>query len=119
MNEEPLLSVANSNMQSETKYTISFHRSCLVPCSIVQQSVVKRQVTFGGVPDTLTNVYINLKSTDIEVHADALLFDFNAILASVGGSMGLFLGFSFLDCFMNVGTKVKSWIGARNAIDKK
>ena len=26
------------------------------------------------------------------------LFDFNAIVAAVGGSMGLFLGFSFLEC---------------------
>ncbi len=40
-----------------------------------------------------------------ELHEEYKLFDFNAIVASVGGSLGLFLGFSFLDCIWQTYTK--------------
>ncbi len=44
-------------------------------------------------------MYANLyyQSAMVTVSSEVLLLDFNAILAAVGGSMGLFLGFSFFD----------------------
>ena len=41
-----------------------------------------------------------LASPNVMVHEEYLLFDFNSIIASVGGSMGLFLSFSFLECLL-------------------
>jgi len=38
-------------------------------------------------------------STDVTIIEEVLLFDFAAIVAAVGGSLGLFIGFSFLDLF--------------------
>ena len=37
-------------------------------------------------------------TTNVVKYDEYRLFDGNAILAAVGGSLGLFLGFSFLDC---------------------
>jgi len=39
-------------------------------------------------------------SSDIDVFTEILLYDFAAIVAAVGGSLGLFLGFSCLDTFL-------------------
>jgi hypothetical protein len=36
-------------------------------------------------------------TTDVTVVEDRVLFDLAAIVAAVGGSLGLFIGFSFLD----------------------
>jgi hypothetical protein len=41
-------------------------------------------------------VYSTTEETVVE---EVLLFDFAAIVAAVGGSLGLFIGFSFLDLF--------------------
>ncbi len=38
-----------------------------------------------------------------------VLYDFNTIVAGIGGSLGLFLGFSFLD----LGLKIVSWADSR------
>jgi len=38
-------------------------------------------------------------TTDVTIVDEVLLFDFAAIVAAVGGALGLFIGFSFLDFF--------------------
>jgi hypothetical protein len=38
-----------------------------------------------------------------------LLFDFNAIVSAVGGSLGLFLGFSCLDFLLRLLAKVENF----------
>jgi hypothetical protein len=42
-----------------------------------------------------------MSSTNVLVQEEYLLFDDNSIVASVGGSMGLFVGFSVLECFLS------------------
>lgn len=42
-------------------------------------------------------VYIEMPNTDITIIEEFVIFDFNSIVSSVGGSMGLFLGFSGLE----------------------
>ncbi len=36
--------------------------------------------------------------TEVEIASESVLYDLVTMLSSVGGSLGLFLGFSFLDC---------------------
>ena len=43
-----------------------------------------------------------LGSTDIEVREDVFLVNFNGLISSVGGSLGLFLGFSFYQFLLSV-----------------
>ena len=41
----------------------------------------------------------------VKVHKEYEVYDFNGILGSVGGSLGLFIGFSFLDMMMYLMSK--------------
>ena len=41
-----------------------------------------------------SSIAVYYKNMDIEVSEEVLLYDFNALVAAVGGSLGLFLGFS-------------------------
>ena len=58
---------------------------------------------------------IKIDSSEVKVNEEYKVYDFNGILGTVGGSLGLFVGFSFLDCMLftmrNVG---KSWWKAKN-----
>ena len=47
----------------------------------------------------LTSMWLTFSTTDVTIIEEVLLFDFSAILSAVGGSLGLFIGFSFLDLF--------------------
>ena len=58
------------------------------------------QVRLMYVNDTLSNstiIWYMHGSSDIDVFTEIRLYDFAAIIAAVGGSLGLFLGFSCLD----------------------
>ena len=44
---------------------------------------------------SLFRLFLYLKTTNVEVEEEYLLYDLNVFLASIGGSFGLFLGFSF------------------------
>jgi hypothetical protein len=44
-----------------------------------------------------TAFWVFYPTIDVSVIEETLLFDFTAIVAAVGGSLGLFIGFSFLD----------------------
>ena len=44
-----------------------------------------------------TAFWLLYPTIDVSVIEETLLFDFTAIVAAVGGSLGLFVGFSFLD----------------------
>ena len=46
--------------------------------------------------DYLAKLYYT--SNYIILHEEYLIFDLNSIVVAVGGSLGLFLGFSFLQC---------------------
>ncbi len=45
-----------------------------------------------------THVYVSYTTTRVMVSEEYQLFDFGAIVAAVGGSLGLFLGFSCWQC---------------------
>ena len=42
-----------------------------------------------------SSLFLYLKTTNVEIEEEYLLYDLNVFLASMGGSLGLFLGFSF------------------------
>ena len=43
-------------------------------------------------------IYLTLSNDNILIEQDILLYDLNSIIGSIGGSLGLFAGFSFLQC---------------------
>ena len=59
-------------------------------------------ITYQGL--NTSTLYFFYQTTAYEVQEEYLLYDFNSIIASVGGSLGLFLGFS---CFQIARTSLK------------
>ena len=43
------------------------------------------------------------------IKEEYLVFDFNAIIVALGGSLGLFLGFSFFQCGMTIVDNIFKW----------
>ena len=55
---------------------------------------------------------MTIATSNVLVNEEYLLYDLNNIISAVGGSMGLFLSFSFLECFVCVfGTLEKRCCG--------
>ena len=48
----------------------------------------------------LFSIFMTVATSNVLVNEEYLLYDLNNIISAVGGSMGLFLSFSFLNCFM-------------------
>ena len=79
---------------------------CPDPCSMESVSFY----TDDEIQDdsNVTSLYLVYQSPQVvEVRRERLLYDFGTILGSVGGSLGLFLGFSFLD----VSNRMLDYIG--------
>ena len=71
-----------------------------LPCSREQsetQYTVEKSDMTGGKRDKDIQVSLIFKHTHVKVNEEYELFDFGAIVGAVGGSLGLFLGFSALD----------------------
>ncbi len=50
--------------------------------------------------DMYKSIFVNLEfyTYDVEIQEELLIYDFISITSAAGGSLGLFIGFSFLDC---------------------
>lgn len=73
---------------------------CVLPCrhAIFKAELLRQpQVYFSGNLGGTMYVYM---STTLETAEEYLLFDGNAIVSAVGGSLGLFLGFSCLSTLL-------------------
>ncbi len=60
-------------------------------------------------------LFVGLSDTDITVEEDYTLQDFYAIVATLGGSIGIFIGWSFYD----VAKLVAEWMGRLTIIRGK
>ena len=61
-----------------------------------------RHSTLPGTRTDLAKIHLYFREVGEHVIKEYVLLDFIKILSSVGGAMGLFLGFSFLDCTLKV-----------------
>ena len=76
-----------------------------VPNLILERIVLFKNVSFSDTETktiTQSNNYamanLYYASDYITINEEYLIFDFSSILVAAGGSLGLFLGFSFLQC---------------------
>jgi len=54
------------------------------------------QVSFSDIPAGYVQAYIYFESDITEIKSEAFLVDFGNLVSSIGGSLGLFLGFFLL-----------------------
>ena len=56
-----------------------------------------RSIPETGRPSNSSWVFVYFNEINVDQRREFVLYDFNSMIANVGGSLGLFLGFSFLD----------------------
>ncbi len=94
--------------------------SCLESSLNLDKTICRQgceAINYEGSPRTIlnedengsTSLTIEFASMDVEVREELLIFDFNAIVSAVGGSLGLFLGFSFYDLYIWVLDIIWDW----------
>ena len=64
-----------------------------------------------GTPSDESLVIVYFSSLDSEVSREITLFGTTSIIASVGGSLGLFLGFSCLEAALTLAEKARAFFG--------
>ena len=72
---------------------------CPYPCSETVYAVTPRRDASILNKDSISCLFVYYKTTTLKVFDEYLLYDTNAIISAIGGSLGLFLGFS---CFQAV-----------------
>ena len=77
---------------------ILFHAIKTCPISCTRTEYVARQSTVQySYPGLL--LYWHFESTNVQVYQEYLIYDEIGMIGSIGGLLGLFLGFSFLNVF--------------------
>ena len=82
---------------------------CPKKCSVMQYNG-KLGTRFGYLNEPTVSVSFRFKTDDIEIHQEFLVYDENELIGSIGGTLGLFIGFSFLDTLKNWFDKLKRFI---------
>jgi hypothetical protein len=88
--------------------------NCTKPCRTTKYRL--SQNTYGKAysPQIDNFFYLAVASTDIIVEEEIRIFDANSIVASIGGSLGLFIGFSFLQCLGELFNKCFEFCNKQN-----
>ena len=74
-------------------------QKCLMPCKLITYKDGKlelREPSFLKTGPTLANIEL-LMNRIRKIEKQALVYDTNDVIGAIGGSLGLFLGFSFFD----------------------
>ena len=70
---------------------------CKKPCKVRRYEFAP-MITNEIENDEPSYFYISIVSNEIIVQEEVLMFDSNSIIGTIGGSLGLFIGFSFMSC---------------------
>ncbi len=89
---------------------------CLPPCATTEYRVDSRRDASVLRKSHVSCFFLYYKTTTYKVFEEYLLYDTNTIIAAIGGSLGLFLGFS---CFHLVKSSLDSSKKWRKKLRKK
>ena len=90
--------ICNGGPKLGTKLSNEFPK-CLNPCKIItykDSQLELREPSFLKTGQTLANIELVMNSIR-KIEKQALVYDTNDVIGAIGGSLGLFLGFSFFD----------------------
>ena len=80
---------------------------CPKPCSILEYSgkLYYWELKYENPNNTMT-IYLRFQSPEVlTIYEEYLIYDFNGMLGSIGGTLGMFVGFSFssvIEIFINL-----------------
>ena len=86
--------------------------SCPQPCTTEHITLIQKENPFFT--DNYTEIYFIWENLDVLIEEEYLLMDFNAIVSAVGGSLGLFLGFSCLDFLLKLLSRIELFVYAQH-----
>lgn len=77
-------------------------RDCAVSCRVDEYSYHDRSTPYAIEGEGFSKFFMYFNQIEVEFSREHRLYDLNNIVAAVGGSMGLFLGFSFFETVLKV-----------------
>ena len=86
--------------------------TCPRGCQTHKLTAVMTDKDIPGSRENNSQVSVYFTSLNSQVSKEVTLFGFSSIVASVGGSLGLFVGFSCLDAAMTLVEQVKAMVSA-------
>ena len=89
---------------------------CPKPCIQHSMEGMLSATEIPGTPENKSSIYIYFSSLDSSISREITLFGPTGIVASVGGSLGLFLGFSCLDAALTIVERVRDWLHVRGTL---
>ena len=99
---------------SELKYAMSKAINsdiCKPPCTSTHLMIKENEIMINKAgKNNISELYFQWEDDNIIIQEEYLLMDFNAIVSAVGGSLGLFLGFSCLQILLQAIQKIENWI---------
>ena len=81
--------------------TISYDRNSIMAQGVLKKWFNMANMTFDTM-DNRTILFFNYPSMDVEVSQKVQILDASSFISAVGGNLGLFIGFSFLDTLFAV-----------------
>ena len=90
-----------------------YNHKCPKPCSILEYSgkLDYWEPKYYN-PYNTVKIHLRFQSPEVTtIYEEYLIYDFNAMLGSIGGTLGMFVGFSFssiIELFINLLKKCKS-----------
>lgn len=89
----------------------SDNKMCPQPCTSAHLTFKEVDIMINKADkNNISEMYFQWEDDTVIIQEEYLLMDFNAIVAAVGGSLGLFLGFSWLQTLLQVIQKVQNKI---------
>ena len=93
--------------------------NCKLPCQYREIKAAESPITQNYKDNSgLTFVSFNIVTTDLKVETEAFVYNFSTLVSNFGGSLGLFLGFSFFmfwDWIVSIWMSMK-WLRDRTAM---
>ena len=101
---------------AETVYEMT---GCLAPCEKFEYDISEYSIELSSksrVPRHICDLILGLEMNDasFEEKKQFLVYDFNSIIADVGGFMGLLLGFSMLSIYSELEKLVRRLTPCKN-----
>ena len=96
-------------LESYTTDTLSYDRNSMMAKAQLEILFKRTKINFETT-DNRTSLFISYPNMEVKVSEQVQILDTSSFISSVGGNLGLFIGFSFLDTFF----AVYKWFSTRS-----
>ena len=88
-------------LTSYSTETLSYDRNSMMAQATLENAFKTTKIAFETM-ENRTSLFINYPIMEVKVSQQVQILDTSSFISSVGGNLGLFIGFSFLDTFFAV-----------------